>query len=71
MVLARQPIESQRFVDVLFDPAGELWVFARPFGEPGGEIAARLGQIASVVQPPQFLQAVIVDPARHVVECVS
>jgi hypothetical protein len=28
MMLARQPIESQRLVDVLFNPAGELWVFA-------------------------------------------
>ena len=71
MVLARQAIESQCLVDVLFDPAGELGIFARPFGEPGGEIAARLGEIAPVVEPPQFLQTVIVDPARHVVEGVS
>jgi hypothetical protein len=28
MVLARQAVEGQRLVDVLFDPAGELGVFA-------------------------------------------
>jgi hypothetical protein len=71
MVLARQAIEDQRLVDVLFDPAGELWIFARPFGEPGGEIAARLGEIASIVEPAQFLLAFIVDAARYVVERVS
>jgi len=25
-VLARQPIEAQRLVDILFDPAGELGI---------------------------------------------
>src|SRR5512133_2192320 len=34
MMLAWQPIESQRLVDILFDPAGQLWGFAGPFGEP-------------------------------------
>ena len=43
----------------------------RPFGEPGGEIAARLGEIAPVVEPAQLLQAVVVDLARHVVERVA
>jgi len=28
MMLARQAMESQRLVDVLFNPAGQLWVFA-------------------------------------------
>jgi hypothetical protein len=28
MVLARQTVEGQRLIDVPFDPAGELWVFA-------------------------------------------
>jgi hypothetical protein len=31
----------------------------------------QVGEIAAVVQPTQFLQAVIVDPARHIVERVS
>ena len=45
MVLTRQAIEGQRFVDILFDPAGEFGVFGRPFGEPGRKIAARLGEV--------------------------
>jgi hypothetical protein len=28
MVLARQPVKGQRLVDVVFDPAGELGIFA-------------------------------------------
>ena len=68
MVLARQAIKGQRLIDVFFDPAGEFGIFARPFGEPGGEIAARLGEIAPIIKPAQFLQAVIVDAARHIVE---
>jgi hypothetical protein len=68
VVLARQPVESQRLLDTLFDPAGQLGIFAGPLGEPGGELAARFAEIAAVVQPTQLLQAVVVDPARHVVE---
>ena len=71
MMLAWQAIEGQRLVDILFHPAGELWIFTRPFGEPSGEIAARLGEIAPVIKPAQLLQTVIVDTAWHVVESVS
>jgi hypothetical protein len=28
MVLARQPVEGQCLIDILFDPAGELGIFA-------------------------------------------
>ena len=62
MVLARQPVESERLIDRLFDPAGELWVLARPFGEPGREIAARLSEVAAILQPAPLLQAIVVDP---------
>ena len=34
MMLTRQSVKGQRLVDILFDPAGELGVFTRPFGEP-------------------------------------
>jgi hypothetical protein len=51
MVLARQPVESQGLVDVFFDPGGEPRLFGRPSGEPGGQITARLGEIAAIAQP--------------------
>jgi hypothetical protein len=57
VMLPRQPVKSQRFVDVLFNPAGELGIFARLFGEPGGQIATRFGEVTPVVQPAQLLQA--------------
>jgi hypothetical protein len=34
MMPTRQSVKGQRLVDILFDPAGELGVFTRPFGEP-------------------------------------
>src|SRR5215470_6041257 len=71
MVLAWQAIEGQCLVDVLFDPASELGILARPSGKPGGKISACLGEIAAIVKPAQFLQAVVVDAARHVVERVA
>jgi hypothetical protein len=46
VMLTRQPVKRQRFVDALLDRAGELGIFARPFGKPSGQIAARFGEIA-------------------------
>ena len=43
---ARQAVEGERGADVLLDPVGELGVFLLPAGEPGGEIALCLGEIA-------------------------
>ena len=68
MMLARQPVEGQGLFNVLLDPAGQLRVLALPLDQPGGEIPPCLAEIASVVQPAQLLQAVIVDFARHIVE---
>jgi hypothetical protein len=42
-------VEGQRLIDVFFDPAGELGIFSGPFGEPGSEITARLGEIAAIM----------------------
>jgi hypothetical protein len=55
MVLARQPVEGQGLVDIVFDPAGELGIFRRPLGEPGGQIAPRLDEVAPIIQPAQLL----------------
>jgi hypothetical protein len=49
MMLTRQSVKRKCLVDVLFDPAGELGVFARPFGEPSSQIATGLGEIAAVI----------------------
>ena len=48
MVLAWQSVEGQRLVDIVFDPADELRILRRPLGEPGGQIAARLDEIAPI-----------------------
>src|SRR5260221_2804665 len=52
------------------DPARQLRVLRLPFGEPGGEVAPHLGEIASIVEPAQLHQAVVIDLARHIIECV-
>jgi hypothetical protein len=46
-------------------------VLGLQFGEPGGDVAAHLDELAPVINPAQLLQAVIGQPARQMVECVS
>ena len=45
--------------------------FACHLAEPAGEVLARLGELAAVVEPAQLLQAVVVGLARQVVERVA
>jgi hypothetical protein len=71
VVLARQPVEGQGLLDALLDPTAQLQVSGLPLGEPCREVAPGLAEIASVVQPPEFPQAVVVDLAWHVVERVA
>ena len=71
MVLERQAIEGERLVDGLLDPGDEFWVAGAPFGDPGRQIAAGLVDRASVVEPAQLLQAVVVGLARQVVAGVA
>ena len=48
VVLTRQAVEAQRAADVLFDPVGELWVFALPAGKPRCQIALGFGETADI-----------------------
>src|SRR6266496_4795187 len=70
MVLTRQAVEGQRLVDILFDPAGKLRILRRPFGEPSGQIAACLGEIAAIPRvrlrrPEDKLQASAAPAGSH------
>jgi hypothetical protein len=49
----------------------EAGVDALPAHEPGGEVLLGFGQIAAVIEPPQFLQAVVVGLSRHMVESIA
>ena len=71
VMLAGQPVEGQRLLDVLLDPGTEPGVGRLPFGEPSRQIPPGLGEIAPVVQPAELAQAVVVDLARHVVERIA
>ena len=71
MVLAGQPVEGQRLLDVLLDPAAELGVGRLPLGEPGRQIPPGLGEVAPVVEPAELAQTVVVDLARHVIKGVA
>src|SRR5687768_15983546 len=70
-MLPRQPVVGQGLVDVLLHPAGELLVARAPLLQPGGEIGARFTQLASVVDPAQLLQAVVVGLARKMFDAVA
>jgi hypothetical protein len=69
-VLARQPEESERALDILLRPRGQPRIAGRPFAEPSGEIGPGLGQLAAVVEPAQLLEAVGAVLSRQVVERV-
>jgi hypothetical protein len=62
---------GEGLLDGLFDPLGEAWVASRPFGEPGGAVGLGLGEVAAVVKPAQFLQAVVGMLPRQMIEGVS
>ena len=67
----RQTVEGTGLRDVLLDPVAELRVGLLPTGNPSGEILLGLGQVASVIEPPEFLQAVVACFPRHVVQSVA
>src|SRR3546814_18509508 len=54
----------------LFRSVGEPGIFGAPSGEPLGEIGAGLGEVAPVVEPAQFLKAVVVGLPWQVIERV-
>jgi hypothetical protein len=69
-VAERQTEVGQGLFDVVLDPAGELGIFFALFGESGREIAPDLREIAPIIHPAQLQQAVVVDRAGNVIECV-
>jgi hypothetical protein len=71
LVLARQPIEGERFLYVLLDPAAKLGVGGLALGQRSREVAPRFGGVAPIVKSPALAQAIVVDLARHVVERVA
>lgn len=71
VMLRRKPVKAQRLVDVLLHPCAQLPVPALPLLKPRRQVPARLLQVATVVQPPQLLQAIVVRLARQVVKRVA
>ena len=71
MVLAWQPVEGERLLDGVFDPGDELLVASVPLADPSCEIAAGLFDRAPVIEPVQFLQAIVIGLACQVVEGVA
>jgi hypothetical protein len=70
-VLARQPIEGERLLYVLLDPAAKLGVGGLPLGRRSREVAPRFDGVAPIVKSPALAQAIAVDLARHLVERVA
>ena len=48
MVLARQAVEGEGFLDRLLGPIDELLIAVAPFGDPSSEIAARFLDVSPV-----------------------
>lgn len=70
-MLAWQSEEGQRLLNGFLHPGGQPRIAGRAFAEPGGEIGLRLAEVAAIIEPSQFLQAIITMLARQVIEGVS
>jgi hypothetical protein len=64
VMLARKPVECEGLLDCFLDPSDEFWVAGSPFGDPCGEILAGLFDRTAVLEPAQFLQAIVIGLAR-------
>ena len=64
MMFLGEAVKSEGFLDISFYPLAELGVLSLPFAEPGDQVPAGLLDVAPIVKPAQFRQAVIVDFAR-------
>lgn len=63
--------EGQGLFDCLLDPAGQARIACRPLGEPGREIGLGFVEVAPVVEPPQFLKAVVAMLSGQRIEGVA
>ncbi len=71
MVLQGQSVEGESLADILFYPLTEFRVFYLPAFQPWRQVFLRLGQISAVVEPAQFLQAVIQSLSGQMIQGVS
>jgi hypothetical protein len=71
MVLAREAVEGERLLDRFLDPTDQLRIAGSPFGDPCGEVLAGFLERAAVVEPAQFLQAVVVGLSGQMVVGVA
>src|SRR5215210_3409801 len=69
-MLAREAEEGEGLLDCILDPLGQPRVFCLPFGEPCGEISLGLGEIATIVEPPELPKAVVGMLSRQVIQGV-
>lgn len=67
----RQPVIGKGFLDVGFHPGAEFGMLVLPAVEPGMQIGPRLGGVAPIVQPAQFLQACSVSGTWQMIERVA
>ncbi len=54
VVLSRQSVEGQGFLNVLFDPRTEARILFLPAQQPGREISACFLGVAAIIEPAQF-----------------
>jgi hypothetical protein len=56
VVLARQPIKGEGFLDVFLGPFGEPGIAWRPFLQPRSEVAFGLRKRTAIVDPTELLK---------------
>src|SRR5262245_10365204 len=66
-----QSIVGQRLLDVVLDPSDKLGVAALPLLNPRLDVGLGLFQLAAIVKPAQFLQAIVIALSRQMIDGVA
>jgi len=67
----RQAIEGERLCDVFLRSVAEAGMDALPPRDPGAAVLLGPREVATVMEPAELLQAVVIGFPRHVVESTA
>ena len=69
--LPQQTVKAEGLLNAVLGPVAEPGITALPFFQPGQKVAPGLGEIAPIVEPSKFLQAVVIGPSRQVIARIA
>ena len=71
VVSNRKTVEGKGFFDILLHPVTELLILFLPLAQPGRQVLMGFFEISSIVNPAQFLQAVVISFAGEMIHGIA